>query len=86
MRAGHDLPGNLRILNLGDKNHCGNIHESLIDVECTSLTRLQEYLAVFCSALPVGSYLTTVTANDADSIGALEYSLDPKEERFVIDR
>ncbi|KIH60279.1 cadherin domain protein [Ancylostoma duodenale] len=37
-------------------------------------------------ALPVGSYLTTVTANDADNMGALEYSLDPKEERFVIDR
>ncbi|EPB76213.1 cadherin domain protein [Ancylostoma ceylanicum] len=36
--------------------------------------------------LPVGSYLTTVTANDADNMGALEYSLDPKEERFVIDR
>ncbi|KAK5985017.1 hypothetical protein GCK32_003622 [Trichostrongylus colubriformis] len=36
--------------------------------------------------LPVGSYVTTVTANDADNLAALEYSLDAKEERFVIDR
>ncbi|WKX99857.1 hypothetical protein Q1695_014605 [Nippostrongylus brasiliensis] len=37
-------------------------------------------------ALPIGSYVTTVTANDADNLAALEYSLDPKEERFTIDR
>uniref|UniRef100_A0A8L8K5R9 FAT atypical cadherin 4 n=1 Tax=Heligmosomoides polygyrus TaxID=6339 RepID=A0A8L8K5R9_HELPZ len=37
-------------------------------------------------ALPIGSYVTTVTANDADNLAALQYSLDPKEERFVIDR
>ncbi|VDL72299.1 unnamed protein product [Nippostrongylus brasiliensis] len=36
--------------------------------------------------LPIGSYVTTVTANDADNLAALEYSLDPKEERFTIDR
>ncbi|ETN72465.1 cadherin domain protein [Necator americanus] len=37
-------------------------------------------------ALPEGSYITTMSANDADNLGALEYSLDPKEERFIIDR
>ncbi|KAK6741938.1 hypothetical protein RB195_009674 [Necator americanus] len=36
--------------------------------------------------LPEGSYITTMSANDADNLGALEYSLDPKEERFIIDR
>ncbi|VDO35108.1 unnamed protein product [Haemonchus placei] len=36
--------------------------------------------------LPIGSYVTTVTATDADNLAALEYSLDAKEERFVIDR
>ncbi|VDM78554.1 unnamed protein product, partial [Strongylus vulgaris] len=37
-------------------------------------------------ALPVGSYITTLSANDADNQGILEYSLDPKEERFIVDR
>uniref|UniRef100_A0A158P714 Cadherin domain protein n=1 Tax=Angiostrongylus cantonensis TaxID=6313 RepID=A0A158P714_ANGCA len=36
--------------------------------------------------VPIGSYVTTVVANDADNLGTLEYSLDPNEERFVIDR
>ncbi|XGW17440.1 hypothetical protein V3C99_002216 [Haemonchus contortus] len=36
--------------------------------------------------LPIGSYVTTVTSTDADNLAALEYSLDAKEERFVIDR
>ncbi|VDM55287.1 unnamed protein product [Angiostrongylus costaricensis] len=36
--------------------------------------------------VPIGSYVTTVVANDADNLATLEYSLDPNEERFVIDR
>ncbi|KJH47335.1 cadherin domain protein [Dictyocaulus viviparus] len=36
--------------------------------------------------LPIGSYITTVTANDADNASAIEYSLDTNEKRFVIDR
>ncbi|KAK6022427.1 cadherin domain protein, partial [Ostertagia ostertagi] len=47
-------------------------------------SQIQTHLTV--DALPVGSYVTTVTANDADNLAALEYSLDTKEERFVIDR
>ncbi|RCN33069.1 cadherin domain protein [Ancylostoma caninum] len=51
-----------------------------------SRKKVLESKFIFIGTLPVGSYLTTVTANDADNMGALEYSLDPKEERFVIDR